>query len=49
MIMGAVPIAGVAGVFAYNKASAGSSTVVEAMPAVSDAPVITELLQLWTG
>lgn len=49
MIMGAVPIAGAAGLFAYNKASAVSSTVVEAVPAVyqpvqpvPDAPVITE-------
>ena len=49
MIMGAVPIAGAAGLFAYNKASAVSSTVVEAMPAVyqpiqavPDAPIITQ-------
>ena len=49
MIMGAVPIAGAAGLFAYNRASAVSSTVVEAVPAayqpiqaVPDAPVITE-------
>ena len=49
MIMSAVPIAGAAGLFAYNKASAVSSTVVEAMPAVyqpiqavPDAPIITQ-------
>ena len=34
MIMGAVPIAGAAGLFAYSKATAGPSTIVETVPAV---------------
>ena len=49
MIMGAVPVAGAAGLFAYNKATAVPSTINEVVPAayqpiqaVPDAPVITE-------
>ena len=49
MIMSAVPVAGAAGLFAYNKASAVPSTINEVVPAayqpiqaVPDAPVITE-------
>ncbi|MGN7116013.1 hypothetical protein [Lysinibacillus odysseyi] len=34
MIMGAVPVAGAAGLFAYNKFSAGPSTINEVVPAV---------------
>ena len=48
MIMGAVPIAGAAGLFAYNKATAGPSTINEVVPtvyqpvqAVPDVPVLS--------
>ena len=49
MIMSAIPIAGTAGLFAYNKATVVPSTINEVVPAayqpiqaVPDAPVITE-------
>lgn len=50
MIMGAVPIAGAAGLFAYNKTSVGPSTINEVVPAVyqpiqavPDAPIVSEV------
>lgn len=50
MIMGAVPMAGAAGLFAYNKLSAGPSTINEVVPAVyqpvqavPDAPIVSEV------
>lgn len=49
LIMGAVPIAGAAGLFAYNKATAVPSTINEAVPAVyqpiqavPDVPVLSD-------